>query len=103
MDYISREAAKHDIVARARVINGPDLLSREDALTALDCIPAADVRPVRWGRWIFKRGYYEADECTCSLCGQLLTTPVKDRANFCPNCGADMHEKEAPEGLEGGD
>lgn len=44
----------------------------------------------RFGKWLFKRRYYEADECNCSLCGQLLTTPTGTRMNFCPSCGADM-------------
>ena len=52
--------------------------------------PTADVREVRHGEWIFLKTYYEADECNCSLCGQLLTTAHNKRMNYCPNCGADM-------------
>ena len=53
-------------------------------------IPAADVAPVRHGRWIYAKTYYDADECNCSLCGQLMTTAINKRMNFCPNCGAKM-------------
>lgn len=42
------------------------------------------------GKWIFKRTYYEADECNCSVCGQLMTTAKGVRMNYCPNCGAKM-------------
>lgn len=42
------------------------------------------------GMWIFKRTYYEADECNCSICGQLMTTANGKRMNYCPNCGAKM-------------
>ena len=33
------------------------------------------------GKWISKRTYYEADECNCSVCGQLMTTPKGVRMN----------------------
>ena len=62
----------------------------EGAYERVERLPAADVVPVVHGRWIFKRGCYEADECSCTLCGQLLTTHAKERANYCPNCGARM-------------
>lgn len=42
------------------------------------------------GRWIYERTYREADECHCSLCGQLMTTQKGKRMNYCPNCGAKM-------------
>ena len=42
------------------------------------------------GEWIFKQTHYEADECNCSICGQLMTTAKGVRMNYCPNCGAKM-------------
>ena len=42
------------------------------------------------GEWIFKLTYYEADECNCSVCGQLMTTAKGVRMNYCPNCGTKM-------------
>lgn len=53
-------------------------------------IPAADVEPVVHGEWIYDRTYYEADECYCSLCNQLMTTARGVRMKHCPNCGAKM-------------
>lgn len=50
--------------------------------------PAADVEPVQHGEWVYDRTYYEADECHCSLCNQLMTTARGIRMKYCPNCGA---------------
>ena len=51
-------------------------------------IPAADVAPVRHGRWEL----YSAKSClyTCSECHSL----PKDRTPYCPNCGALMGKEE---------
>lgn len=42
------------------------------------------------GEWIFSKTYYEADECTCSSCGQLMTTRHNERMPYCPKCGLKM-------------
>ena len=53
--------------------------------------PAADVAPVRHGRWIDKGEY-----AVCTECGGRSGTqydgvePVPLRAQFCQNCGAKM-------------
>lgn len=51
-------------------------------------LPAADVFPVRRGRW----NVYSAKDClyTCSECHCL----PRDRTPYCPNCGAKMEETE---------
>ena len=90
MDYISREAAKHAVVAWARVIAESDLLVRDDALIALDCIPAADVREVKRAEWKNNKDDYPE----CSVCGYMpMYDPNMDDiyySPFCPNCGAMM-------------
>lgn len=48
-------------------------------------IPAADVAPVRHGRW--KR--YGKNLGECSECGEVVSV----RNNYCPNCGAKMDER----------
>lgn len=53
----------------------------------------ANSRPVVYGEWIFTKRVCDADECNCSICGQILTTHAGDRMDFCPNCGADMRGK----------
>ena len=56
--------------------------------------PAADVAPVRHGRWIdndapgYKWAFY------CSKCGYIDGYPFNDRHNYCPNCGARMDGSE---------
>lgn len=51
----------------------------------VDDMPAADVQPVKHGRWIINSdGYYpQCSECMNEPQGRIMT-------NFCPNCGAKM-------------
>ena len=82
-----------------------NLVLGHDAIEVLGMIyemPAADVAPVRHGRWIGCNGeIVDWDEnnpgcprhsCFCSICKSWLTAsdefPVI--AYFCPNCGAIM-------------
>ena len=65
----------------------------ETLVSDLRCMKAADVLPVRHGRWIEKQekdtfaGYLYSYEC--SECGR-----VKQRKEpYCPNCGARMDEE----------
>lgn len=59
-----------------------------DLLDAVEDYPAADVAPVRHGRWESSRpdapmfGFHY-----CSICGRKRTSP---QDNYCPNCGALM-------------
>lgn len=63
----------------------------DEAVDTVENFPsAADVAPVVHGRWIYAKTYYDIDECNCSLCGQLMTTAIDKRMNYCPNCGAKM-------------
>lgn len=89
--YIEREAAKQELLTWARCINHPERLMTEDAIYVLDTLPAADVAPVRHGRWIDKGEYAICMEC----CGRSGTQydgvePTPLMTQFCPNCGAKM-------------
>ena len=104
-DYISREAAA-DVLRRlanaldeqigypsqmADVCQGVIL----DAATEISLLPAADVEPVRHGRWIIRRGQdwpEWAIRIVCSECG-LVTG---EKSKYCPNCGAKMDLEEEP-------
>ena len=71
----------------------PDIdLSCEKFEAAILKIPAADVAPVRHGRWLGwgKSGTptYE-NYGTCSVCGEDAEIYTEHR-NYCPNCGAKM-------------
>lgn len=60
-------------------------------------VPAADVVPVRHGRWI---QHYVGQERTpwgsdCSVCGEWLVIDrlvMQEKYHYCPNCCAKMEE-----------
>ncbi len=67
------------------------------AKKAVESIPAADVAPVRHGRWTghdIGNGRPSIDEDTCSLCGSRFYQIAETGCNwhYCPNCGAMMEE-----------
>lgn len=76
-----------------------DKLYEEDAITMggvaiLNNFPAADVSPVRHGRWIVSATNLHFDS-KCSACGETFYSPLRGayivhRAKYCPNCGAKM-------------
>ena len=68
----------------------------EDVLSDVEDFPAADVQPVKHGRWEERDCGFDV-ECKCSVCGYKDFILTKhDRywfnRNYCPNCGADMRE-----------
>ena len=75
-----------------------DFCVNESFYDALQTIPAADVAPVRHGRWIEQ---CEESFYSCSACGtEWITiegTPEENGMDFCPHCGARMDEKERDE------
>lgn len=92
-DLISRSKAKEELLSWAVVINKPDLLSREDALTVLGMIPTVDAVPVVHGRWQVSEEYNTIFKMnvvayTCSACGEtrLSATSLSQATKYCPNC-----------------
>lgn len=89
-EYIKRETVINHLDACMDTIWKPEIV-------ALKCfvegIPAADVAPVRHGRWQYNTDFYV---WCCSECGEnptkgtgVVTTAEKLPA-YCPNCGAKM-------------
>lgn len=94
-DYISREAALTEL-------QNPELFNVSPRfLQILRDLPAADVEPVRYGRWeecdwvdvdehgfgtirTFKAGL-RCNQCACVFKKKLLW-----KRNYCPNCGSKM-------------
>ena len=79
-EYIDKEALRDALYdADAITMNGVKILNQ---------FPAADVEPVRHGRWE-KRG----QEIYCSECGEesgYTWAGVSRYSDYCPNCGAKM-------------
>ena len=100
-EYIDRDAvytafanACTDVLERASEIYYIAGFSYEHVIEILDDIPAADVAPVRHGRW-------DGDNCTvCKLPWNYNMTQDADdwgyfdpMPDYCPNCGAKMDER----------
>ena len=69
------------------------MASMQSARKMLLDAPAADVRPLVRGRWLThadKRRKFPY----CSECSRDNVN--KAQPSFCPNCGADMRDREAP-------
>ena len=88
-EYIKREAA-----IRALLNDAPEQVSysREDAVNCIRYMDAADVAPVRHGRWVDAYPDIEPNPMfmygICSECG--FEQGISKYLNYCPNCGAKM-------------
>ena len=84
-EYIKRESA-----IKSLLNDSPEQVSysREDAADCIRYMDAADVAPVRHGRWIWnEEGEIDWEQLyRCSNCGNKEYW----ESNFCPNCGAKM-------------
>ena len=82
---------KRYIDADAMLDRIPNLYERSAVARWTDEAPAADVAPVRHGRWeteIIIDAYGLKHACyACSVCG---VANDDDEFDFCPNCGAKM-------------
>lgn len=71
------------------------------AILAAGRVPAADVRPVKRGKWERRLdtrfGPKLNDIIICSNCKVAFSTEDTLRRSFCPNCGADMRPPEVDE------
>ena len=68
------------------------LADMKAAQTILSKLSAADVQPVKRGKWELIDGQEKwIQGYTCSECGQVVVTY---ECNFCPNCGAYMRGNE---------
>ena len=82
-----------------------DFCVNESFYDALQTIPAADVVPVRHGRWIynpngmdFNLGAWECSVCTQKNnnlpCIRNINPYICVGSKYCPNCGAKMDKTE---------
>ena len=63
------------------------------AFSEIRKLPAADVAPVRHGRWIEKDKYSFGTFYDCTICGNCILDSGHSW-NYCPNGGAKMDEEE---------
>ena len=87
-EYIERELA---IEALSRGEGCGNVCRR-----AIERILAADVAPVRHGRWIEQEKYTFGVMYDCSICGDRILDNGHSW-NYCPNCGAKMDGSEISE------
>ena len=101
MAYIERETA-----IKSLLNDSPEQVSysREDAADCIRYMDAADVAPVRHGRWLNKKEWHLGRwvawlECSC--CGEHddnaemyeMLPFGAGPSNYCPNCGAKMEQE----------
>lgn len=90
-EYIEREALVELIAERNRnTCNGA--LSCLQMKRMVKSIPAADVAPVRHGRWKIIKSAIENAVCSC--CGRRFQS-YYEAYSYCPNCGAKMDKEDA--------
>lgn len=99
-EYISKQAFNDAIREAVRKYPNTFYNGLEVARQIAHELPAADVQPVRHGRW-----NEESPDCldgdsvyVCSVCGETWTliegTPLDNNMHYCPNCGATMDKEE---------
>ena len=94
-EYIEREAAYSLAKKICDAIRNGDYHPATFGKVILDMVddfPAADVAPVRQGRWNVAD---DVGDCCyrCSECGFLRDAYDIDTENYCPNCGAAMYKE----------
>lgn len=84
-DYISRDAA-------LTALQDPELFNVSPRfLQILRVLPAADVEPVRHGRWVNMGGFPACSECACSpAVWEPKPNNPKGFPEWCYGCGAKM-------------
>lgn len=94
-EYIDRL----ELIGIEKLLDTPALRSYEAAsyiydqmMYDIEQIPAADVAPVKHGKWIWDtREVYPKPMCSrCGMEPWRKSNRTKDLPNFCPNCGAKM-------------
>ena len=84
-EYVVKKAAIKEIMSDVPKQVG---YSRENAADCIRYMDAADVAPVRHGRWGTHSDRH--DSLICSVCNCGFDMWKHDPHNYCPNCGAKM-------------
>jgi hypothetical protein len=93
-EYISREGAIERIqphVKPTSVYGEGYMQAIEHAVEILSLMPAADVQPVKRGKWFHSKKNYGFIICSqCKHEAYWDTDYGQQLFDYCPNCGADM-------------
>ena len=81
-EYIKRDVVMKEIMA-SKWMDGYDGAT---AMAIAASAPAADVAPVRHGRWVPFHSSHAGEIQYCSVCDIGCTW----KPDYCPNCGAKM-------------
>ena len=88
-----RKSRMTEYIEREALIEKCHWVIRSDGIRVYVChaedietAPAADVAPVRHGRWIKEIWLSGTHKLICRECGKWGSK----RSNYCPNCGAKM-------------
>lgn len=84
-EYIDREAILSEIERREALMVGDKRISVDAMKHFIKNRPAADVAPVRHGRWL----YVDTDTEQFFLCNRCKKKEYWE-SNYCPNCGCKM-------------
>ena len=88
-EYIDKNTTVGILEAMSRSANCECIKKRlEKAAKRVNTMPAADVAPVRHGRW--ETHSDRPDSLICSVCKCGFDMWKHDPHNYCPNCGAKM-------------
>ena len=97
-EYIERESLLREIERRKALMVGDKLVSVDAMKSFIKNRPAADVAPVRHGRWVHEHMSEGYAWVICSECEAVIhKILINKRLNYCPNCGAKMDEPDEPE------
>ena len=89
-EFIEREAAIEAIMS-----DPPDAHYPFWYIDCIKTLSAADVAPVRHGRWEKQSGLYSCSECGMTCPYDVQADVIEYWAcNYCPNCGAKMDKEE---------
>ena len=97
-EYIERKKLKQAFSTDTQNIRSWDVDLFDLLMIVIDEAPAADVTPVRHGRWVSE---YDCGYITphCSECGETALTKEETSydyvySSYCPHCGAKMDKTE---------
>ena len=83
-EYISRE----EVLDKSEYTENFNLVV---PVRLIKAIPAADVQPVKSGKWNFQGNQlFKCTNCNDIFTQEQLESIRKSFPNYCPNCGADM-------------